>query len=128
MPMIILKRQGIFREIFFVLFFLLTIFGCDNRVRIESNSSEEQTIEVKKGDRFYINLPEDHSTGYLWFLNQDFNKFGRIEYVAAVFHSTGTGNIDYSFETKNDAYAEMHFYLIKYTDTLQHKKFKIRVN
>ena len=122
------KKQEIFLKYFLIVFSFIAFVGCDNRIRIESNSSEEQTIEIKKGERFYINLPEDHSTGYIWFLNQDYNKFGKIDYVAAVFHSTNKGNIDYSFETKNDAYAEMHFYLVKYRDTLEHKKFKVRVN
>ncbi len=122
-----LKKQETFLKSFLIVFSIMAVTSCDNRIRIESNSSEEQTIDIKKGEHFYINLPEDHSTGYLWFLNQDFNKSGRIDYVAAVYHSTNNGNIDYSFETKNDAYAELHFYLVKYKDTLQHKKFKVRV-
>jgi len=76
--------------------------------------------------KFNINLPENHTTGYLWQLRNT-NDLGAVEYMNAVWHGNEKGVV-FNFESREKGQTQLEFDLIKYKDTLETKTFIVEVN
>ncbi len=109
-----------------VLLLSILLFTACSSPLVQHDKSSGKTNEVKKGKPFHINLPENHSTGYLWSLSQDY-KPETIRYVNSVYHSTNGGNVDYNFEALKAGKTEINLVLRKHTDTSEIKSFVIEV-
>jgi hypothetical protein len=66
---------------------------------------------INKGEKFRITLPENHSTGYMWQINNTFND--KV--------------LDFNFTALEKGKATVNFALIKYNDTTEVKQFIINV-
>lgn len=110
---------------FLIITFGLFLFACASP-QIQQDKKTGKTNEVKSGKPFHVNLPEDHSTGYMWSLSQNYDK-RIIEYINSVYHSTDKGNVDFNFEALLPGKTEVNLILRKHTDTSEIKSFIIEV-
>lgn len=104
----------------FILSSLLFISCID---QVNKPSPEVNIVEV--GKKFYINLPEDHTTGYIWQLSNSYDD-NKLTYLSAVFHGNEKG-INFNFEGLEKGKTTLDFTLIKYRDTSDVKSFIIEV-
>lgn len=82
--------------------------------------------EVKAGDKFRVNLPEDHTDGYTWQLNSDELNRAQIQELNAVWHGTKKG-IDFNFKALAAGQQTLTFVKRKYIDTLSVKSFIVKI-
>lgn len=80
---------------------------------------------IGKGERFRITLPENHTTGYMWQINNSFDD-KILDYYGSVFRGNEKG-VDFNFTTLKEGQATINFTLIKYRDTAEVKQFIIDV-
>lgn len=81
--------------------------------------------EIGAGKKFRINLPENHSTGYLWQLDRNFDN-SIIEELNAVWHGNEKG-IDFNFKSLKIGETTLTFVLRKHTDTSNVKSFIVKI-
>lgn len=81
--------------------------------------------QVLLNTNFNIPLPENHSTGYIWQLDDSYDK-NTVDYINAVWHGNEKGVI-FNFESKGKGKTDLLFRLIKYKDTLETKTFIVEV-
>lgn len=81
--------------------------------------------KIKSGEKFRINLPEDHSGGFTWLPNNQFNS-KVISYINSVWHGKEKG-VDFNFEALEKGKTDISFYSIMYKDTAAVKHFIIEV-
>lgn len=81
--------------------------------------------DIPKGEKFRINLPENHQTGYSWQINNEFDNTV-LDYYGSVFRGTAKG-VDFNFVALEKGKATVNFALIKYHDTTEVKQFIIEV-
>ncbi len=105
---------------FFLLSSLLFISCID---QLNKPSPEVNLVEI--GKKFYINLPEDHTTGYVWQLSNSYDD-NTLTYLSAVFHGNEKG-INFNFEGLEKGKTTLNFTLIKYHDTSDVKSFIVEV-
>lgn len=110
---------------FFVTLAICIFLGtsCSNSKTINLESPQEN--ELKPGEKFTIELPENHTTGYLWQLEKSYNS-EQVDYMNSVWHGNDKG-VYFNFKTSEKGKTELHFSLIKYKDTLDTKTFIIDV-
>lgn len=80
----------------------------------------------KAKKKFYINLPENHQTGYMWQLSNSYDT-KKLNYITSVFHGNDKG-VYFYFEGINKGKTTLDFTLIKYRDTSETKSFIIEIN
>lgn len=80
---------------------------------------------VNKGEKFRITLPENHTTGYMWQINNTFDS-KTLDYYGSVFRGNEKG-VDFNFTALETGKATVNFALIKYNDTTEIKQFIIDV-
>ncbi|MES2763404.1 MAG: protease inhibitor I42 family protein [Bacteroidota bacterium] len=81
--------------------------------------------EIPKGEKFRITLPEDHTTGYMWQIDNKFD--GKVlDYYGSVFRGNEKG-VDFNFVALEKGKTIVNFTLIKYRDTSEVKQFIIDV-
>jgi hypothetical protein len=68
---------------------------------------------VKINAKFIVNLPENHTTGNMWQLSNDYNN-DKIDYMSSVWHGNEKG-VNFNFETKQTGEAVLNFALIHYS-------------
>lgn len=90
-------------------------------------ASKEAPLEnsINKGEKFRITLPENHTTGYMWQINNTFND-KVLDYYGSVFRGNEKG-VDFNFTALETGKATVNFALIKYNDTTEVKQFIIDV-
>ncbi len=76
-------------------------------------------------EKFKITLPENHTTGYMWQLNSQYDS-KILDYLGSVFHGNEKG-VDFNFKTLKKGTTSVKFTLIKYNDTSDIKQFIITV-
>jgi predicted secreted protein len=104
----------------FLLVILLT--GCDFP-KLEKEAPAVN--DLKKGTKFRVNLPEDHTTGYTWYLSEDFdNKI--IHRLNDVWHGNEKG-IDFNLKAASAGQTTLTFVSRKYTDTASYKKYIVSI-
>ena len=105
--------------------FLLIIAAFLSKCSLPEIKKEAPEInEVKKGSKFTIILPENHTTGYIWQLSPDFDK-NIVENLNVVWHGNEKG-VYFNFETHVKGQVVLTFVNRKYTDTLNVKSFIIK--
>lgn len=80
---------------------------------------------ITKGEKFRITLPENHTTGYMWQINNSFDD-KILDYYGSVFRGNEKG-VDFNFTTLKEGQTILNFTLIKYRDTSEVKQFIIDV-
>lgn len=99
------------------------LYSCTKSQEITETSPLVNHVPVNT--KFNIPLQENHTTGYLWQLNTNYDA-QPAEYMNSVWHGNETGVV-FNFESKTKGSLELEFNLIKYKDTLETKKFLIEV-
>lgn len=96
----------------FLLFLLFIFQSCSYRVL----DKEAPAInEIKKGEKFTIILPENHSENYVWKLKEKQNTTV-IKYTNAVWHGNEKG-IYFNFEAIGNGTDTLCLTQLKYKDT-----------
>ena len=80
---------------------------------------------IVKGEKFRITLPEDHTTGYMWQMNNEYDA-KILDYYGSVFRGNEKG-VDFNFTALKKGKTTLNFTLIKYRDTSEVKQFIIDV-
>ncbi|MDF2448728.1 MAG: Chagasin family peptidase inhibitor [Bacteroidota bacterium] len=80
---------------------------------------------VSPGENFCINLPENHTDGYLWQINPKFNT-NVLDYYGSVFRGNEKG-VEFNFKSLSKGIDTLNFALIKYRDTLETKQYIIEI-
>jgi predicted secreted protein len=81
--------------------------------------------EIKSGEKFRITLQENHTTGYMWQINNSYNN-KILDYYGSVFRGNEKG-VDFNFTALKKGKTTVNFALIKYHDTTDVKQFIIDV-
>lgn len=97
--------------------------SCTNSKTVSLEAPQKN--ELNAGDMFTIQLPENHTTGYMWQLNNSYNN-QITDYLNSVWHGNEKG-VYFNFKAKEKGTCELNFALIKYKDTLERKTFIINV-
>jgi predicted secreted protein len=106
-----------------LLLFFISSFQFCSLTQIKDESPKINVI--KNGTKFRINLPENHSTGYIWQLNENYNK-NLISDIGAVWHGDEKG-IDFNLKALSIGQTTLSLTLRKYTDTLSNKTYVINI-
>jgi predicted secreted protein len=97
---------------------LIFFFSCFQFCSLTQIKDESPKINlVKNGTKFKINLPENHSDGYLWQLIHD---------VGAVWHGNERG-IDFNLKALSIGQTTLTLIKRKYTDTITNKTFIVNI-
>lgn len=81
--------------------------------------------KIELGNKYRINLPENHSDGFIWQLNEKYDKT-IIDNINTVWHGNEKG-VDFNFNTLADGQTTLTFVLRKYNDTSQIKHFIVEI-
>lgn len=81
--------------------------------------------EVKKDTKFRINLPEDHTTGYTWILNQNFDT-AVLDNISTVWHGNEAG-VDFNFKALSAGQTTLTLVNRKFDDTSDVKHFIVKI-
>lgn len=92
----------------------------------EVKKEAPQLNRLPPGTKFRINLPENHKTGYLWQLDQGYDRT-LIRDLGPVWHGNEKG-IDFNLKTLAPGQVTLGFSLRKYTDTSDIKTFIVEIS
>jgi predicted secreted protein len=84
-----------------------------------------ETNELPPNSKFTIILPENHTTGYIWQLSQNYND-QVVRQINEVWHGNEKG-IYFNLQTLSAGQTTLNFVLRKYTDTSEVKSFIIKI-
>lgn len=104
----------------------LFIFSCTSSKEAEFEKSSGKINKFKTGDKFHINLSEDHTKDGLWSIANTHNN-SIATYINSVYHSTDGGNVDFNFEAKEKGKTEIKFNKSMALDTMERVGFLIEV-
>ena len=107
-----------------VFFIVSSLFFISCIDQVDKPSPEVNLVEI--GKKFYINLPENHTTGYVWQLSNSYDD-NKLTYLSAVFHGNEKG-VDFNFSALNKGKTTLTFALVKYQDTTEVKQFIIDIH
>ena len=111
------------RNLYFLLLISPLVFSCNKSESVSQTTPAVNSLPVNT--KFNINLPENHTNGYLWQLNNTYD-INSVDYMNSVWHGNEKGVI-FNFESREKGKTELEFHLIKYKDTLESKTFIIEV-
>lgn len=103
-----------------LVFFIITSCSVPN-VKLEA--PQINNLVINKSYR--INLPEDHSSGYIWHLDENYDK-KIMDHINTVWHGNKKG-VDYNFNTLTIGQTTLTFVARKYTDTSDIKHFIVNI-
>lgn len=106
----------------FTFLVLLVLSSCSYQ-QATKEAPSENSIQI--GEKFRITLPENHTTGYMWQINSNYDS-KVLDYYGSVFRGNEKG-VDFNFRTLEKGKATLNFALIKYRDTSAVKQFIIDV-
>lgn len=98
------------------------LYSC-SLTAIKDESPKINSVEI--GTKFKINLPEDHSNGYLWQLGENYNK-ALLKNCGAVWHGVKKG-IDFNLQALSTGQTTLTFVQWKYNDTVNYKNFIVNI-
>jgi predicted secreted protein len=107
---------------FFLLLLCTLVLGCNPT---ELKKEAPAINEIRPGSKFVIILPEDHTTGYLWQLKQDYNE-QVVGQINEVWHGNEKG-IYFHLRSLAAGQTTLNFVSRKYQDTAEVKQFIIKV-
>jgi len=108
---------------FAILFTILLMLCSCNYKQISYEAPFENAIKIN--ETFRISLPENHTTGYMWQLNNHYNNT-LLDYYGSVFRGNEKG-VDFNFKTLKKGKGTLNFALIKYRDTSAVKQFIVTI-
>ncbi|MGZ3904451.1 MAG: hypothetical protein ACXVC6_12195 [Bacteroidia bacterium] len=91
--------------------------------KVEFEKSTGKYNKVKSGEKFCVDLPEDHKTNYYWGVKHDYDKKS-VSYIASIFHGT---YVEFSFEGLAPGKTEITFSKTGYNELKDTKTFLIEV-
>lgn len=103
-------------------FFCFIFSSCDYHLA-EKEAPGINHIQTKT--KFRINLPEEHSSGYIWQLSENYD-MTKVMQVNSVWHGPTKG-VDFNFETLAAGQTTLTFILRKYNDTSDIKHFPVHI-
>lgn len=106
-----------------LLFFSVSSLQYCSLAQIKDESPNVNVIQ--NGSKFKINLPEDHSNGYLWQLGENYDKT-IVKNIGAVWHGQEKG-IDFNLKALSVGQTTLSFILRKYNDTISNKNFIVNI-
>lgn len=110
----------------YTLLLLFFIFSCFQFCSLAQIKDESPKVNiVKKESKFKINLPEEHSSGYIWQLSENYDK-AIVKDLGAVWHGQTKG-IDFNLQAMAVGQTTLSFVLRKFDDTLNNKKFIVNI-
>ncbi len=98
-------------------------FSCNKSQPVTKTAPVVNTMPMNT--KFNIQLPENHTNGYLWQINNTYD-INTVDYMNSVWHGNENG-VFFNFESREKGKTELEFNLIKYKDTLETKVFVIEV-
>jgi len=101
---------------------ILTTTACNYQ---QASKEAPQENSVTLGEKFRISLPENHTTGYMWQMNSNYDS-KILDYYGSIFRGNEKG-VDFNFRTLEKGKTTLYFALIKYRDTSEVKQFIIDV-
>lgn len=108
------------------LFTLLFSISCLQFCSLTPIKEESPKINsVENGSKFKINLPEDHSSGYIWQLSENYDK-SLVKDLGAVWHGNKKG-IDFNLKALSVGQTTLSFISRKYNDTADYKIFIVNI-
>lgn len=110
------------KYLFTTLFASVFLFGCSYQQARQEAPTENH---FGRGEKFRITLPENHTTGYMWQMNNNYDS-KVLDYYGSVFHGNEKG-VDFNFKTLEKGKTTLNFALIKYRDTSEVKQFIIDI-
>jgi predicted secreted protein len=102
----------------------LLIIGSCSLPEYKKESPEINLIPPRQ--KFRINLPEDHTTGNLWQLKQDYDT-KVLQQINEVWHGNEKG-VDFNLKTMSAGQTTLTFILRNYTDTVDNKQFIVKIS
>lgn len=96
-----------------------------NSISVEVKKEAPAANHVKKGEKFFINLPEDHSEFFLWRMDDKHNK-ACVDYMSSVWHGNEKG-VNYNFEALTAGTDTLNFKQFKYNDEVKFVSFIVVV-
>lgn len=81
--------------------------------------------ELSTNSKFSIHLPENHSTGYIWQMSDDYDK-KLIKSLNVVWHGNEKG-VYFNLSTLASGQTTLTFVSRKYTDTNSVKQFVVKI-
>jgi len=108
------------------LILIIALFNACASKEAEFEKSSGKTNKFKVGEKFKINLTEDHTKDGLWSVGNTHDN-NVVEYINSVFHSTDGGNVDFNFEAKSKGKTEILLNKSIALDTLQKASFVIEI-
>lgn len=108
------------------LFLSLFCISCLQFCSLTQIKDESPKINsVENGTKFKINLPEDHSSGYIWQLGENYDK-SLIKDLGAVWHGNEKG-VDFNLKALSVGQTTLSFVSRKYNDTADYKVFIVNI-
>lgn len=108
---------------FSLVLFVVLIFTHCSVIDIKKEAPEVNELNTET--EFRIILPEDHRTGYMWQLTQDYNT-ANIQQINEVWHGNEKG-IYFHLKTLSPGETKLTFISRKYTDTADIKHFIVKI-
>ena len=113
------------KKIYHLLILIFTV-SCFQFCSLTQIKDESPKINLVKNEtKFKINLPENHSDGYLWQLSENYDK-KLIHDVGAVWHGNERG-IDFNLKALSIGQTTLTLIKRKYTDTITNKTFIVNI-
>ncbi len=110
------------KSLFFILPLCLFLISCSNELILEEAPFDNV---IRENKNFTIILPEDHTTGYTWTINDNYNK-KNVEFINSVWHGNNKG-VYYHFSTLKSGLCTLNFVCRKFTDTSDFKTFTLKI-
>ncbi len=102
------------------------ITSCFQFCSLKQIKDESPVVNVIQNDtKFKINLPEDHSSGQLWQLGENYDHT-KIKNWGAVWHGVEKG-IDFNLEALSTGQTTLSLILWKYNDKVSNKDFIVNI-
>lgn len=109
------------KNILCVLILMLINFSCSYK---SVNQEAPGINEIKLNEKFKINLPENHTDGYTW--QQKNSTLKTVNELSQTWRGKEKG-IDFNYQSIKKGIDTLIFLKRKHTDTLEIKKFIIKV-
>ncbi len=91
----------------------------------EIKQQSPQVNMLEPGQKFRINLPEDHRTGYTWQLNDEYDK-NQVERLNELWHGNEKG-VDFNLKTLTAGQTTLTFVKRKFTDTSEIRHYIVKI-
>lgn len=110
------------KQRYVILLFSFALTTCDLK---ELRNEAPLVNEVRQGEKFRINLPEEHHSGYLWQMESSFDNH-LLNDLGAVWHGNEKG-VDFNFLARTTGQTTLTLHKRKYTDTSETRHYIVKI-